>query len=183
MTQKPVIYQIFTRLMTNRNATCRQGGTLAENGSGKFNDYTPEIINSLKDFGATHLWLTGIIEHAEATDYTGRGITPADNAYIVKGIAGSPYAIKDYYDVDPDLAVDVENRMAEFEALVERIHAAGMKVIIDFVPNHTARRYHSDVRPADAPADFGADDNTGFFFARDNNYYYLPGYGFAPTIP
>ena len=183
MTQKPVIYQIFTRLMTNRNATCRQGGTLAENGSGKFNDYTPEIINSLKDLGATHLWFTGIIEHAEATDYTGRGITPADNPYIVKGIAGSPYAIKDYYDVDPDLAVDVENRMAEFEALVERIHAAGMKVIIDFVPNHTARCYHSDARPADAPADFGADDNTGFFFARDNNYYYLPGYGFAPTIP
>ncbi len=183
MTQKPVIYQIFTRLMTNRNATCRPGGTLAENGSGKFNDYTPEIIASLRDLGATHLWLTGIIEHAQATDYTAAGIAPADNPYIVKGLAGSPYAIKDYYDVDPDLAENPETRMAEFEALVERIHDAGLKVIIDFVPNHTARCYHSDVRPADAPDDFGADDNTGYFFSPDNNYYYLPGYGFAPTIP
>ena len=65
----------------------------------------------------------------------------------VKGKAGSPHAIKDYYDADPDIATDVPGRMNEFENLVNRTHRAGLKVIIDFVPNHVARQYHSDAQP------------------------------------
>ena len=67
------------------------------------------------------------------TDYRAFGIE-RDDPDVVKGRAGSPYAIKDYYDIDPDLAVDVNHRMAEFESLVDRTHQHGMKVIIDFVP-------------------------------------------------
>lgn len=177
---KPVIYQILPRLFTNTNKTCRPAGTYAENGSGKFNDITPEILKSIKELGVTHLWLTGAIEHATKTDYSEFGIKP-DHKAIVKGEAGSPYAIKDYYDVDPDLAVDVENRMAEFEDLVKRIHEAGMKVIIDFVPNHVAREYHSDKRPAGVD-DLGAHDDNSLYFGHNNNFYYIPRQLFAPHI-
>ena len=97
--------------------------------------------------GVTHVWYTGVIEHAHTSDYTMYGI-PRHNPHIIKGKAGSPYAITDYYDIDPDLAFDVKNRMAEFEHLVNRTHKAGLKVIIDFVPNHVGREYHSDAHPA-----------------------------------
>lgn len=177
---KPVIYQILPRLFTNTNTTCKPSGTLAENGCGKFNEITPEILNSIKELGATHLWLTGAIEHATKTDYSEYGIK-RDHTAIVKGEAGSPYAIKDYYDVDPDLAVDVDNRMAEFEDLVKRIHDAGMKVIIDFVPNHVARQYHSDKRPMGVD-DLGTNDDSSLYFGRDNNFYYIPRQLFAPHI-
>ncbi|MCM1520345.1 MAG: alpha-amylase family glycosyl hydrolase [Lachnoclostridium sp.] len=180
MDTKPVIYQVFTRLFTNDNPTCIPSGTLAQNGSGKFNKITTEVLESIKQLGITHIWYTGIIEHATRTDYSACGISP-DNPYVVKGQAGSPYAIKDYYDVDPDLAEDVDNRMAEFEALVERTHEAGMKVIIDFVPNHTARRYHSDAAPSGI-RDLGQDDDTNLFFGHDNNYYYITRQLFAPHV-
>lgn len=177
--QKLIIYQVFPRLFTNMNATCEPAGTLERNGSGKMNDIDARLLNAIRALGVNCVWYTGIIEHATQEAFPG---IPADDSHVVKGHAGSPYAIKDYYDVSPEIANDVENRMAEFEALVERTHQAGMKVLIDFVPNHTARRYHSDVAPAGVK-DFGANDDTTRFFAIDNNYYYLTNQKFQPTFP
>lgn len=180
MDRKPIIYQLLPRLFTNTNNHCVPGGSYQQNGSGKMNDITDTVLSGIKELGATHVWYTGVIEHATKTDYSAYGITP-DNPYVVKGQAGSPYAIKDYYDIDPDLAVDVDKRMEEFEALVARTHDAGLDVIIDFVPNHTARRYHSDVKPAGI-RDLGEDDNPEMFFSPDNNYYYITRQLFAPSV-
>lgn len=181
MDRKPIIYQLFPRLFTNTNTACIPNGTLAQNGVGKMNQITDTVLQGIKQLGVTHIWYTGLIEHATKTDYTAEGIVPADNPYVVKGEAGSPYAIKDYYDIDPDLAESVPDRMAEFEALVARTHDNGMEVVIDFVPNHTARRYHSDVAPAGIE-DFGAHDDSNMFFSPDNNYYYITRQLFAPSI-
>jgi glycosidase len=169
---KLVVYQVFTRLFGNQNTTNKLYGTISENGSGKFNDITETALKSLKTFGISHVWYTGIIEHATLTDYEEFGIK-SDHPLIVKGIAGSPYAVKDYYDVDPDLAVDVPNRMQEFEALVKRTHNENLKVIIDFIPNHVARQYHSDAR-AVGIKDFGEDDDVTISFGSQNNFYYIP---------
>ena len=179
---KPVIYQLIPRLFSNQTPDPVRWGSIEQNGSGKLLDITPSILKSIRELGCTHVWLTGVIEHAHATDYTAQGIAPADNPQVVKGLAGSPYAISDYYDIDPDIAVDVERRMEEFMTTVDRIHASGMSVVLDFVPNHVARSYHSDARPADAPADLGADDDTTVAFAPDNNFYYLPGHTFNPPV-
>ncbi|GAA4340776.1 alpha-amylase family glycosyl hydrolase [Mucilaginibacter gynuensis] len=170
---KLTIYQLLPRLFGNVNTTNKYYGSIEENGSGKFNDINTQALQAIKATGFTHVWYTGIIEHATMTDYSSQGITP-DDPDVVKGRAGSPYAIKDYYDVDPDLAVDVPNRMAEFEALVQRTHAEGLKVIIDFVPNHVARTYNSDVKPAGV-RDFGEDDDHTKAFAPQNDFYYIPG--------
>ena len=176
---KVIIYQVFTRLYGNRNTNRQEDGTLQENGSGKMADFTPEVLKGLTQMGVSHIWYTGIIRHASTTDYTSYGI-PRQHSAIVKGKAGSPYAITDYYDIDPDLAVDVANRMQEFEALVERSHEAGLKVIIDFVPNHVARQYHSICKPAGVK-DLGEDDDTQRGFDPvNNNFYYCPGQHFAP---
>src|SRR6201999_720682 len=126
----------------------------------------------IKKMGFTHVWFTGVIEHATMTDYAAYGIK-ADDTDIVKGRAGSPYAIKDYYDVDPDLAVDVKNRMAEYEALIKRTHTNGLKVLMDFVPNHVARTYASDAKP-EGVRDFGQDDDNPKAFDVNNDFYYLP---------
>lgn len=178
-TNKTIIYQLMPRWFTNCNEHCVQGGTIGQNGVGKFNDIDEKKLRSIKSLGATHVWYTGIIEHATATDYSRYGITPC-NPHVVKGLAGSPYAIRDYYDVCPDLAVDVEHRMAEFEALVDRTHRMGLKVIIDFVPNHVAREYHSDAKPTGVQ-DLGDGDNEGMFFDPNNNFYYITGKEFAPV--
>ncbi len=175
---KIVIYQMMTRLFGNQNTTNKTYGTLEENGVGKFNDINETALKGIKELGTTHIWYTGVIEHALLTDYTAFGI-PLDDADVVKGRAGSPYSIKDYYDVNPDLAVDVKNRMKEFEALVERTQSQGMKVIIDFVPNHVARVYHSDAKP-ESVKDFGVDDDKAVSFKASNNFYYLPGQSFQP---
>ncbi|MCH5347608.1 MAG: alpha-amylase [Muribaculaceae bacterium] len=180
MNTKPIIYQVLPRLFTNYNADLTPGGTLEQNGSGKLNQITARVLDGIKELGVTHVWYTGIIEHATATDFSAAGIAP-DNPKVVKGVAGSPYAIKDYYDVNPFLAEEVDNRMAEFEALVERTHKAGMKVLIDFVPNHTARQYHSDSAPAGIE-DFGARDNSAAEFLPSNNYYYISRQQFVPSI-
>ena len=172
-TDKLVIYQIFTRLFGNQNSTNKPWGTRDENGVGKFNDITDKALLELKKFGISHVWYTGIIEHALMTDYSADGIRK-DNPMVVKGRAGSPYAIKDYYDVDPDLAVDVRNRMLEFDALLKRTHANGLQVIIDFIPNHLAREYHSDAKPAGV-VDIGQHDDKATTFSPQNNFYYLPG--------
>ena len=180
MEPKPIIYQMLPRLFSNANRACVPGGTIMQNGCGKLNDITPKVLRAIRGLGATHVWYTGVIEHAHCSDYTRYGIR-RDNPHIVKGQAGSPYAIKDYYDIDPDLAVDVPARMAEFEALVERTHAEGMKVIIDFVPNHVARQYESDVKP-EGVKDLGDGDDHTLFFGRDNNFYYIPRQQFAPSV-
>lgn len=179
-TDKLIIYQLLPRLFGNQNTTNQPNGTLAQNGVGKFNDISNRALNDLKRFGATHVWFTGVPEHATATDYSAYGIRPDDPA-VVKGLAGSPYAVKDYYDVDPDLAVDVPNRMVEFESLVQRTHANGLKVIIDFVPNHVARQYYSDQKPAGV-RDLGEGDDTLLAFSPQNNFYYLPGRQFNGPV-
>ena len=175
---KIIIYQVFTRLYGNRNTTRKEDGTLAENGCGKLNDFTPTTLKKIREMGVSHIWYTGIIRHATQTDYTAYGI-PKNHPAIVKGKAGSPYAITDYYDVDPDLAVDVNQRMQEFEALIERTHKAGMKVIIDFVPNHVARQYHS-ICKSEGVKDLGDGDNPQNGFDPQNNFYYCPGQRFTP---
>ena len=176
-----IIYQLFPRIFTNNNEHCIPWGTIGQNGSGKLNDMDSHLLRSLKELGVNCLWLTGIIEHATKTAYPEFGI-PADNPNIVKGEAGSPYAIKDYYDIDPALAESVPDRMKEFEALVKRIHCEGMRVAIDFVPNHTARIYHSDAAPKGVE-DFGAHDDISMYFSPSNNYYYLTNQQFYPNFP
>ena len=173
MRQKPVIYQIFTRLFGNRQGSNIPGGTLADNGCGKMEDIDTTVLMKLRQLGVTHVWYTGIIRHATTTDYTAHGI-PLQTPMVVKGKAGSPYAITDYYDIDPDLAVDVDRRMEEFEALVARTHAAGMDVVIDFVPNHVAREYKSICKPA-TTSDLGEGDDQGMHFSTKNNFYYCWG--------
>ncbi len=179
--ERLIIYQMFPRIFSNTTADPKPWGTLEENGSGKLNDLTPKALRSIKELGVNCIWLTGVIEHATKSDFTKYRIEK-DNPNVVKGEAGSPYAIKDYYDIDPALAVDVKNRMGEFENCVKRIHKEGMKVIIDFVPNHTARVYHSDVAPSGVK-DFGADDDITMGFAHRNNYYYIPFQQFSPDFP
>ena len=166
-----IIYQLLPRLFGNSTADCVANGTIEQNGCGKFNDITPKALRAIRGLGATHVWYTGVIEHTTRTDYTKYGI-PADHPAIVKGEAGSPYAIKDYYDNDPDLAVNVEKRREEFEALIERTHKAGLKVIMDFIPNHVARHYHSDCTP-EGTYPFGEFDDKNAFFVGHNNFYYL----------
>ena len=175
---KVIIYQIFTRLFGNRNVTRKVDGTIAENGCGKLADFTPKVLKDIAAMGVSHVWYTGIIRHATQTDYSKYGI-PRQHPAVVKGKAGSPYAITDYYDVDPDLAVNVDERMQEFEQLVERTHAAGLKMVIDFVPNHVARQYHSVCKPQGV-VDLGADDDPQQGFNPQNNFYYCPGERFTP---
>jgi glycosidase len=176
---KLIIYQLLPRLFGNTKTVNKPNGSIDENGSGKFNDISDKALLEIKNMGFTHVWFTGVIEHATMTDYSAFGIK-ADDPDIVKGRAGSPYAIKDYYDVDPDLAVDVKNRMAEYEALIKRTHANGLKVIMDCVPNHVARTYGSDVKPAGV-RDFGQDDDTTQAFSPKNDFYYIPAQHF--TVP
>lgn len=178
--EKLIIYQLFPRIISNTTEHPVPWGTLEQNGCGKFNHLTPTLLKSIKNLGVNTLWLTGVIEHATKSDFSSYGI-PSDNPNVVKGEAGSPYAIKDYYDVAPALAENPAERMAEFEATVRRIHEQGLRVIIDFVPNHTARRYHSDSAPAEVK-DFGEGDDISKFFSPGNNYYYIPNQKFTPDF-
>lgn len=171
--EKIIIYQVFTRLFGNNTVHCKTNGSMEDNGCGKMADFTPKALQEIKKLGATHIWYTGIIEHATQTNYTRYGIRP-DHPAVVKGKAGSPYAIKDYYDVDPDLATSIPVRMKEFENLVKRTHHAGLKVLIDFVPNHVARQYGSDAKPAGVK-DLGEGDDVNLAFSPRNNFYYIPG--------
>lgn len=176
--ERPVIYQMLPRLFSNTCPTPVPDGPIETNGCGKLNGVTKDAVNYIKSLGCNYIWLTGVIEHAHTPDYSAFGI-PKHNPHIVKGKAGSPYAITDYYDVDPDLAENVADRIGEFDQCVQRIHSAGMKVVIDFVPNHVGRQYHSDSAPAGVE-DFGATDNKDMFFSPANNFYYIPRQQFAP---
>lgn len=180
MKTKPIIYQLLPRLFANDNAECTPNGTIEQNGSGKMNNITTTVLRSLKRLGVTHVWYTGVIEHAHDVDYTKYGIA-RHNKYVIKGKAGSPYAITDYYDIDPDIAVDVEHRLDEFDALIKRTHNTGLKAIIDFVPNHVGRQYYSDVKPAGIK-DFGVDDDLSMFFSAKNDFYYITRQQFSPSI-
>lgn len=166
-----VIYQLPVRLFSNTNATRMWAGTREQNGVGKFSGITARALTSLQALGVTDLYLLGALRQATLTDHS--TVDPrlsADDPDIVKGRAGSYYAVRDYYDVSPDYADVPANRMAEFEALVARAHAAGLRVLIDFVPNHVARSYASVVFP---DRDFGRGDARDMFFRNANNYFYL----------
>nr|MDC2855299.1 alpha-amylase family protein [Ningiella sp. W23] len=177
---KPVVYQVFTRLFGNTQTANVPWGTKEQNGVGKFADFNDAALKGIKELGTTHVWYTGVLHHALVGDYTEYGIKQ-DDPDVVKGRAGSPYAIKDYYDVNPDLAINVTNRLEEFSALIERTHEHDMKVIIDIVPNHVARDYHSIAKP-NGVKDFGEDDDTSKAYAKNNNFYYVPGESFkVPT--
>ncbi|MFC6633211.1 alpha-amylase family protein [Microbulbifer taiwanensis] len=178
--EKPVIYQVMTRLFGNTNSTNKPWGTLEENGVGKFSDFTPQRLQDIRELGATHIWYTGALHHALVGDYTQYGIGN-DDPDVVKGRAGSPYAIKDYYSVNPDLADNPAERLQEFRALVARSHEQGLRVIIDIVPNHVARAYQSLDKP-EGVRDFGADDDTSRTYARDNNFYYVIGEDFRVPV-
>lgn len=177
---KPIIYQLLPRLFTNFCKAPVVNGTLEQNGSGKLNDINKTVLAEIRKLGATHVWYTGLIEHTHDANYTKCGI-PRHNPHVIKGHAGSPYAISDYYDIDPDLAVDVPRRVKEFEDLVGRTHEADLKVIIDFVPNHVARQYKSDAKP-NGVNDFGVHDNHEMFFTPNNNFYYITRQQFSPQI-
>ena len=170
--EKIIIYQVFPRLFGNNKTKNKGNGTIEENGVGKFKSFSTKALSEIKNLGVTHIWYTGVLEHATQTDYSEFNIEKNHPA-IVKGKAGSPYAIKDYYDVCPDLATDVNNRIKEFESLVERTHKNDLKVIIDFVPNHVAREYKSDVKPTGIK-DLGEEDDITHSFNPQNNFYYIP---------
>ena len=172
LNRKEVVYQVFTRLFGNKNTNNKPWGTIEENGVGKFNDFTAMALQEIKDLGVTYIWYTGVLHHALIHDYTAIGISN-DDPDVVKGRAGSPYAVKDYYNVDPDLAVNPVNRLQEFEDLIARTHKAGLKLIIDIVPNHIARKYEGKNNP-EGVKDFGADDDVSVEYKRDNNFYYIP---------
>jgi len=169
---KLVIYQVFTRTFGNKNSNRKPNGTLAENGVGKMNDFDVATLQQIKSLGVNTIWYTGVIRHATCTDYSAFGI-PRQTPSVVKGKAGSPYAITDYYDIDPDIAGNVAERMSEFEDLVKRTHKEGLKVIIDFVPNHVAREYKSICKPKGVK-DLGETDDMGKHFDANNNFYYCP---------
>jgi glycosidase len=176
---KLIIYQLLPRLFGNTQTLNKTNGSIEENGVGKLNDINDKALQEIKSMGFTHIWYTGVIEHATMTDYTAFGIQN-DDPDIVKGRAGSPYAIKDYYDIAPDIAVDVNNRIGEYEALILRTHNNGLKVLMDLVPNHVARTYASNTKPAGV-RDFGQDDDTSKAFDAGNDFYYIPGQPF--TVP
>jgi glycosidase len=169
------IYQLFVRLFGNTNETRKQNGTLADNGVGRFADINPAALRSIREMGFTHIWLTGVLQQATATDYSECG-QPADDPDLLKGLAGSPYAIKDYFDACPDYARKPAERLKEFRHLLDRLHAHDLKAIIDLVPNHVARSCDSCIKP---DCNFGtcggggAGDDVTKFFDPQNNFFYL----------
>lgn len=179
-----VIYQLVPRLFGNTNTTRMRDGTLEQNGSGRFVDINARALSEIRALGATDVWVTGALRQATLTSYA--SVDPrlaADDPDVVKGRAGSYYAVRDYYDVSPDYAEDPARRMGEFDALVERVHAADMRVMIDLVPNHVARSYASVVHPE---RDFGRSDDQSVFFTSSNQFFYLqdpPGRALSLTRP
>ena len=175
-TKKHSIYQVFTRLFGNKNTQNTPWGSIEKNGVGKFSDFTDTALTEIKELGITHIWYTGVPHHALINDYKNIGVSD-DHPSVVKGRAGSPYAVKDYYSVNPDLADDPTQRLEEFEALIKRSHDNGLKVIIDIVPNHIARNYEGLNNPEDI-YDFGVQDDTTVEYHRNNNFYYIPNSSF-----
>ena len=169
--QKPIIYQMLPRLWGNDNTSLQKNGSLAVNGTGKFSDIDKNTLEYLKWLGCSHVWYTGVIRHSTQT--SDEGCAPS-HPQFVKGNAGSPYAICDYYDVNAYLADNPEDRMNEFESLIKRSHEAGLKVIIDFVPNHVSRDY-GKVNPSEGHPMLGADDDKSVHWKAENDFFYYPG--------
>ena len=170
MKKKIIIYQALVRLFGNGNPNRQKNGTIDENGCGKMSDFSEVALRSIRQLGCNYIWYTGLLQQASATDYSRYGI-PRQNPQVLKGIAGSPYAISDYYSVSCDLADNPNLRMEEFDALVERTHKVGLKMIIDFVPNHVARQYKSVTKPKNV-SDLGEYDIVEHRFNPQNNFYY-----------
>jgi glycosidase len=178
---RALIYQLFVRTFGNTRKAGILNGSMERNGCGTFRDISDRALGGIVEMGFNHVWLTGLLEHASGTSYPGR---PADPPDIVKGRAGSPYAVRDYFNVCPDYAADPRRRLEEFRDLLERCHRAGLRVIMDFIPNHVARSYRSEIRPE---LSFGAEDRRDVFFDRDNHFFYLdrshPGGGPPLKLP
>jgi glycosidase len=174
---KFVVYQMMFHLWGNQNQEVLENGSLQQNGVTKFKDVSSNALKALKKKGFTHLYATGLLEHATMEDMSKYG-SPIDHPDVVKGRSGSPFAIKDYFDVNPFFADQPENRLEEFQLMLDRIHQEGLKLIIDFVPNHLARNYYSDKKPKGI-VDFGAKDDVSKSFDPNNNFYYLPGTQFS----
>lgn len=162
---------MLPRLWGNSNTDLKHEGSLPENGTGRFSDIDTDTLDYLKWLGCSHVWYTGILRHSTKED--SQGCIPS-HPQFVKGKAGSPYAICDYYDVNPYLADDPQNRMAEFEDLIERTHKAGLKLIIDYVPNHVSRDY-GKVNPAPGHLVLGAEDDRNVHWRPENDFYYYVG--------
>ena len=162
---------MLPRLWGNDKVRPKKNGGLSDNGTGKFSDIDSATLEYLKWLGCSHVWYTGVIRHS--TQESKQGCVPS-HPQFVKGKAGSPYAICDYYDVNAYLADDPANRMGEFEELLKRSHEAGLKVIIDFVPNHVSRDYGKVGFSAGHPC-LGADDDKNVHWAAENDFFYYPG--------
>lgn len=171
MNNKPIIYQMLPRLWGNDTEKPKKNGGLETNGTGKLSDIDTDTLEYIKWLGCSHVWYTGIIRHS--TQSSTEGCIPS-HPQFVKGKAGSPYAICDYYDVNPYLADNPSERMTEFEALVKRTHEAGLKVIIDFVPNHVARDYGKTTYSEGHPV-LGAADDKNVHWKAENDFFYYPG--------
>ncbi|MDD4655835.1 MAG: alpha-amylase family glycosyl hydrolase [Bacteroidales bacterium] len=180
MKSKIIIYQVLPRIFGNTNSSCIPNSSYKENGSGKLEDFSVEVLNEIKELGVSHIWFTGVIRHATKTSFEEFGIK-ANHPHIVKGEAGSPYSITDYYDISPELSVDVNSRLKEFQNLVKRVHSCGLKVLIDFVPNHLSREYKSLQKPSKV-RDFGEDDKSDYSFHPMNNFYYIQNQTFISPI-
>ena len=168
---KPIIYQLLPRLWGNDKIRPKKNGSLTDNGTGRFSDIDDKTLEYLKWLGCSHVWLTGLLRHS--TQESVQGCIPS-HPQFVKGKAGSPYAICDYYDVNPYLADDPDKRMEEFEDLLERIHEAGLKLIIDFVPNHVSRDY-GKAAPVPGHPVLGASDDRNVHWSPENDFFYYPG--------
>ncbi len=168
---KPIIYQMIPRLWGNDTANPIQNGSLSENGTGKFSDIDSDTLEYLSWLGCSHVWYTGVLRHS--TQSAEEGCIPS-HPQFVKGKAGSPYAICDYYDVNPYLADNPQDRIAEFEQLIHRTHKAGLKLIIDFVPNHVARDY-GKIDPVEGHPVLGADDDKSVHWKAENDFFYYVG--------
>ena len=167
---KPIIYQMLPRLWGNDKVRPKKNGGLLENGTGKFSDIDTASLEYFKWLGCSHIWYTGIIRHSTQESVG----CIASHPQFVKGKAGSPYAICDYYDVNAYLADNPDERMLEFESLIKRTHEAGLKVIVDFVPNHVSRDYGKVGFLSEHPC-LGADDNKNVHWAAENDFFYYPG--------
>ena len=81
---KIVIYQVFPRYFGNARQNPVSDGNLEQNGCGKLNDFSLKAFESIRDLGVSHIWFTGILEHATKTDYSAYGIVK-DHPAVVKG--------------------------------------------------------------------------------------------------
>ena len=179
---KVIIYQMLPRLWGNIGGKNIKNGTLKDNGCGKFSSIDTISLEYLLSLGVSYVWYTGIIRHATAEDAC--GCIPSSKDWV-KGRAGSPYSITDYYDVNPYLADNPDERMNEFKQLLNRTHEAGLKVIIDFVPNHVARDYGAFTAAHPAPtgmAALGESDDKSVHWKDSNDFFYYPGIPLALPV-